>query len=125
MEGRQVLVIEQDWRLRKLIRANLESLGFKVREAINGRHGLDLLQETQPCLLVLDLDLLEMDALHLLGACHAQSASRLPPVIVMSTEPPNRRLLRSGLVASHLQKPFAASVLVHQVRQALDGARTG
>lgn len=124
MENRQILVIEQDWRLRKLIRANLEPLGLEVKEAINGRHGLELLQKTRPCLLLLDLDLLDMDEVHLLDACRAQTTGRLLPVIVMSAEPPSRPLLHSGQAASYLQKPFAASVLVHQIQQALDGSQT-
>ena len=43
-----MLVIERDWRLRKLIRANLEVLGLEVREAVSGRHGLQLIRQTPP-----------------------------------------------------------------------------
>ena len=57
MEGQTVLAIEHDWRMRKLIRANLEALGVEVQEAVNGQHGLQLLRESQPNLILLDLDL--------------------------------------------------------------------
>jgi DNA-binding response OmpR family regulator len=125
MGGRQVLVIEHDWRIRRLIRANLEVLGLDVWEAVGGQHGLALLGESRPNLLLLDLDLLEVDALHWLGAFQAQAGGQLPPIIMMSAEPPDRRLMRDGQAISHLQKPFAASVLLRQVRRALSEAPTG
>ena len=62
MDGRYVLAIEHDWRMRKLIRANLEALGLRVREAVSGQHSLDLLAEGWPDLILLDLDLPETDA---------------------------------------------------------------
>jgi CheY-like chemotaxis protein len=43
MMGRCVLAIEHDWRIRKLIRANLEAVGLVVREAVSEQHGLQLL----------------------------------------------------------------------------------
>lgn len=113
------MVIEHDWRMRKLIRANLEALGLEVREAINGRHGLELLREGRPSLLLLDLDLLSMDALHLLSACHAQVSGQRLPIIIMSAEHPQRQLMQGGHASGFLQKPFAASVLVEQVQQVL------
>lgn len=120
MEGRYVLAIEHDWRLRKLIRANLEPLGIEVGEAVSGQHGLQLVHELQPDLILLDLELPDMDALHLLDALRARLDGRWVPIIVMSTEPPERRLRDGGGSTSYLQKPFAAPVLLEQVRGAVD-----
>lgn len=122
MEGQYVLAIGHDWRLQKLIRANLEVVGLAVREALDMQQGLALLRENRPGLILLDLDILGAEASSLLGTLEAQWAGRPVPVIVMSAEPPGRWLMEHGLTTRHLLKPFAASVLVQQVRQALGDA---
>jgi DNA-binding response OmpR family regulator len=114
-----MLAIEHDWKLRKLIRANLEPLGFEIQEAVNGQHGLQLLDESQPELILLDLDLPGVDMFHLLRALRARLAGRLVPIIGLSAEPPSRELRRQGYVDCYLPKPFAASALLEQVQCAL------
>jgi two-component system chemotaxis response regulator CheY len=119
MEGRYVLTIEHDWRMRKLIRANLEAMGIEVHEAVSGEHGLQLLHEGKPDLILLDLDLPDMDALYLLGTLRDRFRGQWLPIIVMAEEPPGRQLRRHGQSTSYLQKPFAALALLQQVRSAL------
>ena len=119
MRGQRVLAIEHDWRLRKLIRANLEPLGLEVQEAVSGEHGLELLREGQPDLILLDLDLPDTDAAQLLvtlpGHCNPPV-----PIIVISAEPLSRQFRQQGQAAGHLQKPFAAPTLLERVQQILD-----
>jgi CheY-like chemotaxis protein len=123
MVERCVLAIERDWRIRKLIRANLEALGLEVREAVSEQHGLQMLGECRPDLILLDLELSGGDVLRLVDTLHAKLDGRPVPIIVLSTEPPIRQLLYTDEVVGHLQKPFAASVLLEGVCRALDGER--
>jgi two-component system cell cycle response regulator DivK len=125
MGGQCVLAIECDWRIRKLIRANLEAVGLEVREAVSGPHGLQLLRERRPDLILLDLDLEDTDALSLLGVFHAQFDDDPVPIVAMCAELPDRRVLRQGQLESCLQKPFSASVLLQHVQQALSNAAVG
>jgi CheY-like chemotaxis protein len=123
MMGRCVLAIEHDWRIRKLIRANLEALGLEVREAVTEQHGLQLLGERRPDLILLDLELPGVDLPRLVYTLHAELDGQPVPIIVLSADPPGRQLLHTDDVAGHLQKPFAASVLLDHVCRALNGER--
>lgn len=114
-----MLAIEHDWRIRKLIRANLEPLGLEVQEAVSGKHGLELVREGQPDLILLDLDLPDMDVAQLLVMLPAQCDPPVP-IVVISAEPLSRRFRQQGQAAGHLQKPFAAPALLEQVRKLLD-----
>lgn len=125
MGGQCVLAIECDWRIRKLIRANLEAVGLEVWEAVSGPHGLQVLREQRPDLILLDLDLEDMDALNLLEFFQVQFDGDPVPIVAMCAEPPERRVLSQGHLESCLQKPFAASVLLQHVQQALGKAIVG
>jgi CheY-like chemotaxis protein len=106
-----VLVIEHNWHLRKLIRANLEALGFEVQDAVSERHALQRLEEGRPDLILLDLDL--PAGIDLLSPV---------PVLLIAGEPPDRGLLQRADVQGHLLKPFAASGLLEQVQRILSAA---
>jgi DNA-binding response OmpR family regulator len=116
MAGQSVLAIEQDWRIRKLLRANLEALGLEVREAVNLQHGLESLEKEQPDLILLDLDLPNDGGVRMLHALDRRFRARPVPIVLLSAEPPARSLLRGTQVAGWLLKPFDVSILIAQVR---------
>jgi CheY-like chemotaxis protein len=122
MQQQVVLSIECNWRIRKLIRANLEAVGLEVWEAVGGRHSLQLLARGTPDLILLDLDIDDMEAEQLVIALRRSLSGPEVPIIVTAAEPPDRRLLGPGLAKSYLQKPFSARALLGQVAQALPEA---
>ena len=115
-----MLAIEHDWRMRKLIQANLESVGLDVQGAVSGQHGLHLISQETPDLVLLSTDLPDIDASHLLERLHAQLSGQVP-IIVMTAEPPSRTFARHEGATSYLLKPFAIPALLQSVGQALDG----
>lgn len=119
MNEEQVLAVVCDWRIRKLIRANLEAVGLTVWEAVNGPHSLQVVGESRPDLILIDLDAPEVDAADLLRHLDMRFGGTPVPVIVISAEPLDRRLLEHGPVVSCLQKPFSATGLLQQVQEAL------
>ena len=122
MVGQSVLAIEQDWRLRKLLRANLEPLGLEVREAMNQQHGLESLEKGRPDLILLDMDLPNDGGVKMLQALDGRFQGEPVPIVLLSAEPPARTFLHELQVAGWLLKPFDVSVLVAQVRDLLDAS---
>ncbi|NIV33559.1 MAG: response regulator [Anaerolineae bacterium] len=119
-----MLAIEHDWRMRKLLQANLESLGLDVQAAVSGQDALHLLSQGTPDLILLSMDQPDSDASHLLEHLHTQLPDRVP-IIVMTAEPPSRSLVRDKSRTRYLLKPFAVPDLLLSVGQALDGATSG
>ena len=116
-----MLAVECDWRIRRLIRANLEAAGLQVHEAVSGPHAQLVLAQTQPDLVLLDLECSDQGARELLVTLHARLIGRKVPVLALSSEPADSQLVREGIVEGYLQKPFAASALLREVHRALRG----
>ena len=119
MVGQSVLAREHNWQIRKLLRANLEALGLEVRVAVNQQHGLEALKNGQPDLILLDLDLPNDGAVKLLHALDLRFQDRKLPILLLSTEPPARSLLRGSQVAGWLIKPFDVANLIEWIEDLL------
>jgi two-component system KDP operon response regulator KdpE len=124
MAGTLVLVIGPDWRIRRLIQANLEAFGFEVRSAVNGRHGLHTISEGEPDLILLDTEVPDAQLDHLVARLRGQGAGQVP-IIVLAAEPPAGCIRQDGTQVQYLLKPFAVPALLDQVRAALQMSRSG
>lgn len=64
--GGTVLVVDDDPDIQEVLRDRLESLGYQVLSAANGREGLGLLEKQSPQLLFLDIEMPDMNGLEVL-----------------------------------------------------------
>jgi CheY-like chemotaxis protein len=117
-----VLVVEDDERTREMLRRTLQKEGWQVREAANGRLGLEQLGQGVPGLILLDLMMPEMDGFSFMQELRKRPECAHVPVIVITakdlTEDDRRRL--SGDVARILGKDSTSrEQLVAEVRQFL------
>ena len=60
-DSQSILIVEDDETTRNMLRKSLESNNFKVREAVNGKEGLEKVEKSKPGLVILDLMMPEMD----------------------------------------------------------------
>jgi signal transduction histidine kinase/CheY-like chemotaxis protein len=117
-----VLIVEDDERTREMLRRTLQKEGWQIREAANGRLGLEQLSHGAPGLILLDLMMPEMDGFGFMQALRQRADCRDVPVIVITakdlTEEDRHRL--SGDVARILGKETTSrEQLVAEVRQLL------
>src|SRR5207249_3391883 len=100
------LVVEDDIATREMVRRQLESEGWIVVEAHNGREALERIADSHPGIVLLDLMLPEMDGFEFLSVMHTHKEWTSIPVIVLTakdlTEEERRRL--NGHVSRVLQK---------------------
>ncbi len=103
-----VLVVDDDRDLREAVSALLETMGFRVVAAANGREALArIARERVPCLVVLDLEMPIMDGWQFREAMLANRRLARVPVVVTSahlTQQPRD-------LAARLHKPFDADEL--------------
>jgi CheY-like chemotaxis protein len=115
----RVLVVEDDDLTRDLIRRSLESEGFQVDEAVNGRVALDQVAKQEPNLILLDLLMPEMDGLEFLTEVGRQERWRSIPVVVVTAKELGvaERGRLNGYVEGVLQKgEFSREELLAKLR---------
>lgn len=114
----RVLLVEDEPRLRMIVRTNLEHRGVEVLEAQDAAEALVLSRE-RPDLLLLDINLPDRTGWDVLRELRAQGA--VPPTVVISAVrvPPDR--LRDFEVIAYLPKPFPIDALVRLV---VEGVRS-
>src|SRR5262245_53691386 len=120
--GQTVLIVEDDERTREMLRRTLQKEGWQIREAANGRLGLEQLSQGVPGIILLDLMMPEMDGFTFMQQLRRRPDCRQVPVIVITakdlTDEDRHRL--SGEVARILGKDnMSRESLVAEVRQFL------
>jgi two-component system OmpR family response regulator len=122
-ETGEILLVDDDPRLRELVRFTLARAGFTVREAADGRQALDAVAHGEPDLIVLDILMPELDGLSVCRELR-QRGSRVPILFLSTRADAVDRItgLDSG-ADDYLSKPFAPAELVSRARAILRRAR--
>src|SRR5918997_3105892 len=110
------LVVEDEKRIADFLERGLESAGYAVDVAADGRAALDLVHNTDYDLIILDMMLPDMDGLRVLEKIRNRKAS--PPVLILSargTVEDRVKGLEMG-ADDYLVKPFAFVELLARVR---------
>ena len=117
----EILVIEDEPIIQKLVKANLAASGYQVLAALDGEKGLELAELERPDLILLDLMMPGMSGWDVLIALKANQELQKAPVIIMtaSLREGEQDKARSLGAVDYLVKPFSAHELLRQVNQAL------
>jgi signal transduction histidine kinase/CheY-like chemotaxis protein len=104
--GAQVLVVDDDWKTREMLRRTLAKEGWTVAEASNGLEAISLLERGRPVLVLLDLMMPEMDGFELLERMRGDEGWRDIPVIIVTAKDLTRAEVDqlNGHVVKILQK---------------------
>lgn len=115
----QVLVVDDDPNLLRLITIRLVRAGYRVETAPGGAEGLRRVQSQPPDIVVTDVRMKDMDGMALFEA--VRGCQPTLPVIILTahgTIPDAVDATRRGVFA-YLTKPFDSDQLLHSIEQAL------
>ena len=118
---RQILVVEDEADIRRLVRYNLEQEGYTVLEAADGEEALALARKQRPHLVVLDLMLPGMNGLEVCRVLRAEERTAELPVLMLTaraTEVDKVLGLEIG-GDDYVTKPFSPREVVARVKALL------
>jgi PAS domain S-box-containing protein len=113
------LVAEDDAAIRHVLRETLESEGWDVVEAGDGRAALDAAAARRPDLILLDLLMPEMDGFEFIEELRKEEANRPIPIIVVTAKTiaaEDRRRLSGSVERILLKKDSSRDDLLRHVR---------
>ncbi len=117
-ERKTILVVDDDLNTRKLIRQELESLNYFVREAMSAEHALQELSKSQPDLITLDVMLPGMNGYELAAKLKQDPATAHIPIIIISILDGDQHHIHLG-VDRYISKPFDNQQLFAEVESLL------
>jgi len=118
LKNRRILVVDDEERMVRFIRLNLEHDGFIVLEAFRGAQAIDRIRTGMPDLVLLDVMMPDMDGFEVLRT--VREISSLPVIMLTAKGEEDDRVRGLELGADdYITKPFSPRELVSRVKAVL------
>jgi two-component system, chemotaxis family, chemotaxis protein CheY len=117
--SKTVLTVDDSRTMRDMLRLALADAGFRVVQAEDGVHGLEVLQGESPNVIVTDINMPRMDGFGFIENVRSDARHRAIPILVLTTESDAEkkdRARRAG-ATGWIVKPFDPVRLVEAVRR--------
>ncbi len=120
-ESKTVLIVDDERDLLELVSYNLRRTGYEVLSATNGRKALDLIVETKPDLVLLDLMLPELGGTEIASRVRANPLTATIPIIMLTAKGSETDQVLGLAVGAddYIAKPFSMKVLLARVEAIL------
>lgn len=117
-ETMTILVVDDEPRLRDVVRMNLEIEGYQVTEASNGYEALEHLREDLPDIIVLDVMMPDLDGFSTLK--QIREVSTVPVIMLTVRNDEHDRIRGLNLGADdYITKPFSTTELISRIKAVL------
>jgi two-component system KDP operon response regulator KdpE len=118
MKRRKILIVDDEERMVRFIRLNLEHDGFVVVEAFDGKQALERLRDATPDLVLLDVMMPDLDGFEVLQMF--REISNVPVIMLTAKGEEDDRVRGLELGADdYITKPFSPRELVSRVKAVL------
>lgn len=118
--SKKILAVDDDNDILDVIRIILEDEGYEVYTLANGKMVFDLVTETAPDLILLDVMLGGLDGRDICRALKEHDTyKKIPVVMISASHNLNNLLLMPGAPNNFLAKPFDINRLVDMVKSEL------
>jgi two-component system KDP operon response regulator KdpE len=117
-DAKLILIVDDETRMRRFIKMNLDLEGYRVIEASNGLEALDRVREDLPDLALLDVMMPELDGFEALRIIRETSAVPVIMLTVRDDEDDKVRGLELG-ADDYVTKPFSARELNSRIKAVL------
>lgn len=126
----KVLIVDDEADMRSIVRLTLQSGGYQVFEATNGKHALTELEREVPDLMVLDIMMPKMNGIELCRAMIEKLNIKDLPVLVVSAISDKSQIITEFFelplpVKSFIRKPLDTQELLGRVKELIGPSTSG
>ncbi len=120
---KSVMVVDDEWRTREMLRMLLEMEGYEVFEAEDGLDALEKAELFNPNVMVLDVMMPKMDGITTCKKLRENENTVDLPIIMLSGKT-QEESIREGLAAgatAYMTKPMSHKALLGNIKAAING----
>jgi excisionase family DNA binding protein len=117
--GPLILLVDDDAKVRELVRVNLEFEGYTVREAGSAEEGMSAIEDARPDLILLDVMMPQVDGWEMLRRVQERHGVGAIPVVMFSGKVDERSQAEAEERGAQgfVGKPFDLQQLIDQTKQ--------
>ncbi len=117
--SKTVLTVDDSRTMRDMLMLALSDAGFRVVQAVDGVHGLEVLGGDPPDVIVTDINMPRLDGFGFIEAVRKDARFRATPILVLTTESDQTKKdrARQAGATGWIVKPFDATKLVSVIRR--------
>ena len=114
-----ILTVDDSRTMRDMLMLALKDAGYRVVQAEDGVHGLEVLQSERPDIVITDINMPRMDGFGFIEGMRADPNHKATPVLVLTTESDaaKKQRAREAGATGWIVKPFDQAKLVDAVRR--------
>ena len=114
-----VLTVDDSRTMREMLRHVLTDAGYRVVQAEDGVHGLEMLAGDAPDVIVTDINMPRMDGFGFIEEVRGDPRHRAVPILVLTTESDAAKKDRARMAGATgwIVKPFNPTRLVDAIRR--------
>ena len=120
MKGKTILIVEDDAKIRQLLKIYLEKEGYEILLAADGAEGMKLFEKLDPCFVIMDLMLPHKSGEELCQWIRSDMKSDIPIIMLTAKVDEADRIQGLQLGADdYITKPFSPREVVARVETVL------
>ncbi|MEL6644656.1 MAG: response regulator [Pseudomonadota bacterium] len=113
-----VLAVDDSRTMRDMLRLTLDDAGMTAHLAEDGQHGLEVLDDVAPDVIITDINMPRLDGFGFINAVRAKEDYRTLPILVLTTESSAelKSRARDAGATGWIVKPFDPEKLVRALQ---------
>jgi two-component system, chemotaxis family, chemotaxis protein CheY len=117
--NKTVLTVDDSRTMRDMLMMALSNAGYRVVQANDGMHGLDVLKSEMPDVIITDINMPRLDGFGFIEGVRNQDQHRATPILVLTTETDDGKKARAREAGATgwIVKPFNSDKLVDAIRR--------
>ncbi len=114
-----ILTVDDSRTMREMLRLALTGAGYRVVQAEDGVHGLEVLAGEAPEVIITDINMPRMDGFGFIEAVRGDPRYRGVPILVLTTESDAEKKARARAAGATgwIVKPFNTDQLLNAIRR--------
>lgn len=117
--AKTIITVDDSKTIREMVSFTLQTAGYSVIEAIDGKHALEVLSDQKVDLIITDINMPNMDGISLVKNLRSNDNFKFTPILILTTEGDDARKQegKTAGATGWIVKPFNPEKLLQVIEK--------